>query len=202
MLSPFLLYYIKNIKIIIMKIVFTGAQGTGKTTVLNYFKEEGYNVITEVVRNLAKKGVKINKDGDEKSQTKIFKEYKKIFDENTDYISDRCLVDVVAYTVYLAKHGKVSEEFANKQLKTLHKYALANPDVYYCYFPVEFDLVDDGVRDMDEEFRAEIASTILTILTALGISFVVIQGDVAERIAKVKELMNWKETGDRLFTRL
>ena len=41
------------------RIIFTGAQGTGKTTVLNHYKENGKNVITEVVRRLAKKGVKI-----------------------------------------------------------------------------------------------------------------------------------------------
>ena len=56
------------------RLIFTGAQGTGKTTILNHFKNEGYNVITEVVRNLSKEGVKINEMGDESSQARIYDE--------------------------------------------------------------------------------------------------------------------------------
>lgn len=182
-----------------MKIVFTGAQGTGKTTVLNEYRDKGFEIVTEVVRNLSKKGVKINKDGDEKGQTKIFNEYKKIFTENDYFISDRGLIDVVAYTVYLARHGQVSEEFADKQLKQLHKFIVANPDVFYCYFPIEFDVVADGVRDLDEEFRKEISDIILSLLGAFGIGFVPITGTVEERVAKVQTMINWKEMGDQLF---
>lgn len=185
-----------------MKIIFTGAQGTGKTSVLNDFKEKGHDVVTEVVRNLSKKGVKINKDGDEKGQTKIFNEYKKIFSEKQDFISDRGLIDVVAYTVYLARHGKVSEEFANKQIKQLHKFVINNPDFFYCYFPIEFEVVDDGVRDLDEEFRNEISEIILSLLGALGLSFILVTGTLEERVGKVQELIDWKETADRIFVRL
>ena len=185
-----------------MKIIFTGAQGTGKTSVLNDFKEKGRDVVTEVVRNLSKKGVKINKDGDEKGQTKIFNEYKKIFSEKQDFISDRGLIDVVAYTVYLARHGKVSEEFANKQIKQLHKFVINNRDFFYCYFPIEFEVVDDGVRDLDEEFRNEISEIILSLLGALGLSFILVTGTLEERVGKVQELIDWKETADRIFVRL
>lgn len=184
------------------RIIFTGAQGTGKTTVLNYFAEQGQNVITEVVRNLAKKGVKINKDGDEKGQTKIFKEYEKLLGtlDFNGYISDRGLVDVVAYTIYLSKHGKVSEKFADKQIKALKKFREANPDITYCYFPIEFPLEDDGVRDMDEEFRMEIDSIIQYLMNICGIQPIAIRGDVEYRIEKVKRLFNWLNEGMWLYT--
>lgn len=185
-----------------MKIVFTGAQGTGKTTILNEYRDKGFEIVTEVVRNLSKKGVKINKDGDEKGQTKIFNEYKKIFTEKDHFISDRGLIDVVAYTVYLARHGKVSEEFADKQLKQLSKFLATNPDIFYCYFPIEFDVVDDGVRDMDEEFRKEISDIILSLLGAFGMGFVPITGTVEERTARIQAMINWKEFGDCLFVRV
>lgn len=185
-----------------MKVVFTGAQGTGKTTILNHYKDQGFNVITEVVRNLAKKGVKINQDGDEKGQTKIFNEYKKLLADTPNYFSDRCLLDVTAYTIYLYRAGKVSEDFANKQLKNLHKFMLANPDIFYCYFPIEFDLVDDGTRSMDVDFQKEIDSIILSLIGSLGLGFVVINGSVEDRIAKIDKLMDWVKTSDELFTRL
>ena len=59
------------------KLILTGAHGTGKSTILNHYKDLGYNVITEVVRTLAKDGVKINEMGDEAGQKTIFKEYQK-----------------------------------------------------------------------------------------------------------------------------
>jgi len=184
------------------RIVFTGAQGTGKTTVLNFFQEQGMNVITEVVRNLAKKGVNINKDGDEKGQTKIFKEYEKLLGELdfNGYISDRGLVDVVAYTIYLSKHGKVSEKFADKQIKALKKFREANPDITYCYFPIEFPVEDDGVRDMDEEFRTEIDNIIRHLMETCSIQPIVIRGDVVYRIEKIKRLINWLNEGMLLYT--
>ena len=64
-----------------MKIIFTGAQGTGKTTILNHYKEQGYNTITEVVRKLSEEGVKINEMGDLKGQQKIFNEYNKLLNK-------------------------------------------------------------------------------------------------------------------------
>ena len=183
------------------RIVFVGAQSTGKTTILKKFEEDGTNlpIITEIVRNLAKEGVKINKDGDADSQVKIFDAYEEALAKN-EFISDRGLLDVVAYTVYLAREGKVSTDFADDQLKLLHRFVNSNRDIIYCYFPIEFDVVDDGVRDLDEDFRKTIDENILSLLAAFNIQFVVVSGDVEERYAKVKKLINWIDMGNELFT--
>lgn len=184
------------------RIIFTGAQGVGKTSVLNYFKENDYKVITEVVRKLAKKGIKINQEGDEKGQAKIFNEYKKLLSviDGSGYISDRGLVDVVAYTVYLAKHGNVSKEFADKQIKQLMKFREQNPDITYCYFPIEFDVVDDGVRSIDEQFRSEIDEIIKHLLRDCNINPITVRGTVDDRVKKVNCLIEWLNVGMRLFT--
>lgn len=183
------------------RIVFTGAQGTGKTTVLKEFEAKGKNVITEVVRELAKSGVKINKDGDEKGQTKIFKTYKEKLAELsvTGYISDRCLVDVIAYSMYLAEQGKVSDEYVQKQMKQLIKFKNENPDIAYCYFPIEFDVVADGVRDTDEEFRTAIDHNIKAVLQEAGIQPIIVKGTVEERVTKVNRVINWLHEGIALF---
>ena len=60
------------------RLILTGAHGVGKSTILNHYKDLGYNCITEVVRNLAKTGVNINEMGDEVGQKTIFKEYQKL----------------------------------------------------------------------------------------------------------------------------
>lgn len=184
------------------RIVFTGAQGTGKTTVLNRFAELNKRVITKVVRNLAAKGVKINKDGDEKGQTAIFKEYEKLLSETTmdGYFSDRGLIDVVAYTMYLYDAGKVSDKFLNKQIKALQKFREANPDIIYCYFPIEFPVVADGVRDMDEDFRSAIDANIKRLMAVCGIQPIYIRGSVEDRITKVTRVYNWLTEGMYLYT--
>lgn len=184
------------------KFIFNGAQGTGKSTILKELESKGYEVVTEVVRNLSKKGVKINKDGDEKGQKKIFNEYLNIFNSKDNYVSDRGLIDVVAYTVYLVRHGKISEKFADKQLKELHKFTQSNPDVVYFYFPVEFDIEDDGVRDLDKDFQKEINEIILTLYASLGIRFVTLSGTVEERLDKIKRLENWFEEASNLFSQI
>ena len=61
------------------KLIFTGAQGTGKSTILNHYREQGMNCITEVVRNLSKQGININESGDEIGQKTIFETYKEVY---------------------------------------------------------------------------------------------------------------------------
>lgn len=175
------------------RIVFTGAQGTGKTTVLNEFRNLDMKLITEVVRQLNKKGVKINKDGDEKGQNKIFKAYKELLSvwEKDGYISDRGLLDVMAYTKYLVDHGNCPKSLLDKQKKQFIKFRSENPDIAYCYFPIEFDVVADGVRDTDESFRAEIDNNIKNLMKDLGITPINITGTVEERVIKVKRVIKW-----------
>lgn len=184
------------------KIVFTGAQGTGKTTILEKFKKDGYDVITEIVRNLAKNGVNINKDGDENGQQTIFDEYKRLLSTNSNYVSDRCLIDVTAYTIYLSKHGKVGGEFTDEMLRQLHQFITQNPDIIYCYFPIEFDVVADGVRDTDEEFRKEINDIILALLKLLKIKFVYITGNPEERYKIIRTVEDLHIALDKLTVKL
>ena len=175
------------------RIIFTGAQGTGKTTVLKELESNGIKTITEVVRNLNTKGVKINKDGDEKGQNKIFKTYKDLLGEFTPegYVSDRGLLDVMAYTKYLVDHGKVPATCLAKQEKQFVKFRAENPDIAYCYFPIEFDIVADEVRDPDKEFQAEIDNNIKELMAKFGIVPITIKGTVEERVTKVKRVMRW-----------
>ena len=138
------------------RLILTGAHGVGKSTILNHYKDLGYNCITEVVRNLAKTGVNINEMGDEVGQKTIFKEYQKLLKSKKGYISDRGLSDVASYTVYLALTEKVKKTLADKQFLAVQKFHQDNPDIIVCYIPIEFPVVDDGVRSTDENFRSSV----------------------------------------------
>lgn len=181
------------------RIIFTGAQGTGKTTILDEFRNQGKNVITEVVRNLAKEGVKINEMGDEKGQKKIFSTYEKLLSEQVEYISDRGLIDVLAYTMHLNKKGLVSDKLVKSQFNALKKFVKNNQDIIYCYFPIEFDVVDDGVRSLDEDYRREIDNNIKEILISLGTPWVTIKGSVEARVNTVNMIYHWLNAGVILF---
>ena len=162
-----------------MKLILTGAQGTGKSTVLNEFEKMGWNVITEVVRKMAKDGIKINEFGDTEGQVKIFETYKELLGEG-EYISDRGLTDVAAYTWYLVNKDKIHPSVLWEQLQDIDEFFEKNPDALVCYFPIEFPLVNDGVRSMNEHFRKDIDSNIKSILELREIPFITVTGTVEE----------------------
>lgn len=171
------------------RLILTGAQGVGKSTILNHYKDLGYNCITEVVRNLAKDGIKINEMGDDESQKTIFKEYQKLLKSKKGYISDRGLTDVTSYSVFLALTDKVKKTLADKQFITTQKFHHDNPDIIVCYIPIEFPVVDDGVRSTDENFRSSIDFMIKNLLDCANIPYHTITGTVEERVAMIDKLL-------------
>ena len=175
--------------------IFVGAQGTGKTTILNHYKERGWYCITEVVRQLAARGVKINEMGDIEGQKKIYRKYQELLDRETSYISDRGLIDVTAYTGYLCRGRKKNkteaEELFVEQYKGCLEFLNKHKNAFVFYFPIEFDVVDDGVRSTDEKFRKEIDDNIKMILKNGDIPFIEVRGSVEERIALIDNFIEF-----------
>lgn len=180
------------------RLVFVGAQGTGKTTMLKKFEGGQFELITEVVRNLAKQGLPINQMGYIATQDKVYAEYYKLLTQQISYISDRGLVDVIAYTMEAltramneGKDDRLSMfNLMAMQLAALLQFNADNPDVVYCYFPIEFDVVDDGTRSTDEEYRKTIDSNIRAILDWAQIDYLEIRGSVEEREATLRNMID------------
>jgi predicted ATPase len=185
-----------------MKIVLTGAQGTGKTSVLNaVFNDSDIDTsqitkISEVIRDLAKNdiSVKYNENGTEESQKLFFDTYEDLFNKNNNYISDRGLIDVIAYTKWLLEHNKVSKEF----YKSLYSRWIVfcnrakNLGIVYLYVPIQFDAEQDGFRSTDKEYREYLDKTIYYLLEDAKVTYYIF-GDslktVEERANAVKYLM-------------
>ena len=142
-----------------MRVSFTGAQSTGKTTLLNKCKEvyKDYKFVDEVTRYVRKTyDVKINEIGGTETQLYILAEHIKNHlrpDENL--ILDRCILDGYVYTKYQVVNGKVSEQ-------VLHAFngvfAILFDKLDYIFYtnPSDVKLVDDGERSVDFKFRDDI----------------------------------------------
>lgn len=178
----------------ITKILFTGTQGTGKTTLLNKFKEAGYDVITEVVRTLVKeKGIKINEIAEEKGQALIMDTIDEKIRTNNFFVADRCWFDAMAYTKWSFEQGRFTGEFYWDQLQKVREaYQREKDNILVVYFPIEFPLVNDGVRSTDEEYRKQIDLNIMQLLK--GVDCITIHGTTEERFDQVLNALDLRQS--------
>lgn len=173
-----------------MKIVLTGTQSTGKTTVMDLFRDDYPELrrISEVARKIAKSGGKINEDGDDETQIKICEEYIRQFEIDDNWISDRGLSCVFGYTIYLYNHGKITRPVYEDLYITISQWIKNHPEIIYFLFPPTIPLQDDGLRSMDEQFRMEVHENILNVLKELESKFYIIEtNNNEERINFIKE---------------
>ena len=190
-----------------MKIVLVGAQSTGKTSVMNALPNElkKYGIL-EVIRNMTAQDptVHINQNGDDWSQNRFFFEYLYLFAKYPDYISDRGLLDVCAYTLWLVRTGKVSQETYEKQMYVLQDWMKTHPDVVHVYFPASyFGVVDDGYRDANEMNRQEVDQCIREVIgdlieRRLWKGYTISDSSIADRVKEINGIIKTHFPGEEI----
>ncbi len=170
-----------------MKICLIGTQGTGKSTLLNRFRDH-YNVIDGVARRCITQGCDSSESGTWSSQCKIFNSYLRALDEE-NYISTRSVLDVLAYTAWLTKKGKIIPAQYLSQLQDTVLWWIRNPEVVICYVPIEFEIEDDGVRSVDKTYQKEIDKEMLYVLQQLKVPYYSVSGTVEQRVEQLKEII-------------
>ena len=177
-----------------MKIIFTGAQGTGKTSVMDALPDSLHKIKGITRKVITEKNLTINEYSDNCSQKHIFDAYERELTVNDNYIAERGLIDVLAYSISRMSVGKCSETLIETQFEHLRKFSAKNPDVVYVYFPIEFEIVSDGTRSIDKEFQKEIDGIIHEILQSLkkwyGTNFITVSGSVEERVKQIEKLLS------------
>lgn len=176
-----------------MLISFSGAQSTGKTTLLNHLmklNDKNIEFVPEVTRLVKREyNLPINESGNDKTQLMIVAEHiKNIYRKRKgSAILDRCLLDGVVYTHWLADNFKVS----------LSSYGLASKfftelidsyDIIFYTDPGDVKLEDDGERSANVEFRDDIIDLFERYMLKLD-NVVRLSGTVEERLKTIKQTL-------------
>lgn len=176
-----------------MLIGFTGAQCTGKTTLLKECKHRelfsNFNFVDEVTRKVMRQGHKINLDGNDLTQLKILNEH---IDNHTtagDWVLDRCILDGYVYTSCLSRNGLVSD-WVTRYACDLMTMLVDRLDIIFYTQPEDVPLVGDGTRSIDMNFRQDIINRYEDLFAQdyYWVDKVVrLHGDVDDRMTKLEE---------------
>ena len=174
-----------------MIVSFTGAQSTGKTTLLNRLVDANPYVtfVEEVTRRVKREyNLPINEDGGNVTQFMIMADhianvYRKTESDLT--VLDRCAVDGVVYTRWLQLQGMVDSEVYSAVCK-MYDAIIDKYDVIFYTDPADVKLVDDGERSINKGFRNDIIKLFNDRLKGLD-NVVTLSGTVEERLETVKK---------------
>jgi len=170
-----------------MKIVITGAQGVGKTTLAKQINKlyPDFRILPEAARLAMEAGY--NLDQTATTETELWLIAKQIALESGEgkWVADRCGIDLLAYIYHLFSKEASLIEFAIKTLvPRFSKYDLV------LYLPSgQFAIDDDGLRSTDMKFQQAVDKWIRDVIEAHKIPFVRIVGSPEERLEKVKNLL-------------
>lgn len=174
------------------RIVLTGAQGTGKTTIMNEIKSKYGLKTLSIARKFASMFNWPNIECSlEDYQKALFSDmHKELSLKREGYVSDRGLTDVAAYTFSEVLNGNITKKFADNQYLKLQQFHQKNPDIIVAYFPIEFEIEDDGVRNIDKANQEQIDFLIKNILDTAGVNYITVTGTVEERLKQIEEVMH------------
>ena len=190
-----------------MNITFTGSSSTGKTTLLNAMKHEKgiidkFWYVDEVTRLVKREfNVDINESGatDVTQLLIINKELENLFRYNPrllwpgckGVVHDRCLLDGLVYTEYFYKKGLVSQQVWQQAVNYWYRFH-EKYDIIFYPEPRDVELVDDGERSTNMEFR----NAIIELYEDYYLDqfqwkdrVVRLSGTVEQRMSKLKEVV-------------
>lgn len=178
-----------------IQIVFTGAQGTGKTTLVNELSKKFNIKALSIARDTAvSTGWTASTPGSVEYQKELFDKLYKVLSSKKNFVSDRALSCVAGYTFNHALANMENEQFkklADNQYKKFCKFHNEHPDVLIIYTPIEFELPDDGLRSTNKELQSGLDFLIKNILDTSNADYLTVSGTVEERLDIImKELEN------------
>lgn len=174
-----------------MKIVITGAQGVGKTTLAEQINKHypDFKILPEAARLAKEAGYDLDETATRETELWLIAKQMELESGEGKWVADRCGIDLLAYIHHLFSEESSLIEFATKTLvPRFSKYD------FVLYLPSgQFAIEDDGLRSTDIKFQRAIDERIKQILEAHKIPFIEIIGSPSERLAKVKDLLAFRK---------
>jgi len=183
-----------------MIISFTGAQSTGKSTLLNKCKEEfgnKFEYFPEITRQIKNSlGVNINELGDTLTQYLIMSKHIEnmiVAKQHEHVILDRCVLDGLVYTRWLHQKRKVSNEVIDCAYDIFDR-LIYDIDLIFYTDHKDVKLVDDGERSSSVTFRNQIIELFDLYIDRYVVENKVVKlsGTVDERMNTIKETLKMK----------
>lgn len=170
----------------------TGTHSTGKSTLLGKLKEiyPNFHFNDSSTREVTSKEERRLDDISDDSQNRLFKaiELKEVellqVSKIIPTFMDRSFVDFTAYTLAFNKQGKISDTFAAMMQYECEKRLLKNQYKIIFYLPIEFDIVDDGIRSIDRELQ-KLVDIEIKELVSNQTNIVTLNGTIDERLKQI-----------------
>ena len=167
-----------------MRIGISGAQSTGKTTLLNALRSEpffkGYTVCNEVTRKVASYGLPINENGNDVTQELIMNQHVVNLAMNDNMITDRTVLDGLVYSRYLYENDKITSKTLKYVEKVFDRMIVGYDMIYY--IAPEFNIENDGVRSINTFFRDRVVSLFNEYIGLKNVPVYYVKGTVRERV--------------------
>jgi nicotinamide riboside kinase len=178
-----------------MLISFSGAQSTGKSTLLKVWQEAmpEWDYIPEVTRLVKREyDLPINEDGNDLTQTMIMGEHlRNAFAKREKHvILDRCSLDGLVYTHWLCENKKVSMS-AYSHARYVFDNTIEKYDLIIYTSPEDVPVVDDGERSINIKFREEIIALFEQYLSNIPLQKLLrVNGSVKQRTEQINLALN------------
>lgn len=172
-----------------MHIAISGAQGTGKSTLMKSLKEKlQFKFFEGVTRSISARGFKINEEGTNETQREMMKIHKENSEYNFDAVYDRCALDVMVYTHYLFNNNQITIEVLEDVIKIFEE-IIGRYDIIFYILP-EFDIEDDGERSTSKQFRDDIVDLFELYIKRYNINVELLTGTVEKRVHEILKKIN------------
>jgi nicotinamide riboside kinase len=177
---------------------FSGAQSSGKTTLLDILQEYNPNInfVPEVTRKIKREyNLPINENGSVITQALIIADhiknvYQHYSQSDRPTILDRCILDGYVYTEWFNKYKDQPSwalDFASSTMIDL----LPKYDIIFYTNPKDVAIEDDGERSVDVDFRDQIIKGFIDTISHSQYDvcsrLVQLNGSVEDRLHVIKE---------------
>jgi len=185
-----------------MIITVSGTQCVGKSTLIKDFLNEHENFSTPEIdyrKIILEQKLNLNRQGDYRSQKVLFdfvlNQSKEFATKPGNYILDRSLLDVVAYSTWLYEN-RPDSGFTASNIAEMYQGLIKNIYLYdaILYIPLKYNshvkIEDDNFRDTNEDYRLEIDKIFDSIVDDLSFckqNICHIHGTREERVEQIKK---------------